>query len=147
MLHLFWKVLGTLVADFSLSCSKQAESIFLYISSYISIQHIDKNKYTEICDILVSSITNIHTNTYLCTQLYAYMFKCVCVYEHLSGIIFFSVALLFLFFLLISLLGRCTLELKISTKDYMESQTNSTHCQCVLYIFSLKISFLNLPTC
>lgn len=147
MLHLFWKVLGTLVADFSLSCSKQAESIFLYISSYISIQHIDKNKYTEICDIVVSSITNIHTNTYLCTYLYAYMFKCVCVYEHLSGIIFFSVALLFLFFLLISLLGRCTLELKISTKDYMESQTNSTHCQCVLYIFSLKISFLNLPTC
>lgn len=147
MLHLFWKVLGTLVADFSLSCSKQAESIFLYISSYISIQHIDKNKYTEICDIVVSSITNIHTNTYLCTYLYAYMFKCVYVYEHLSGIIFFSVALLFLFFLLISLLGRCTLELKISTKDYMESQTNSTHCQCVLYIFSLKISFLNLPTC
>ena len=47
------------------------------------------------------------------------MFKCVYVYEHLSGIIFFSVALLFLFFLLISLLGRCTLELKISTKDYM----------------------------
>lgn len=147
MLHLFWKVLGTLVADFSLSCSKQAESIFLYISSYISIQHIDKNKYTEICDIVVSSITNIHTNTYLCTYLYAYMFKCVYVYEHLSGIIFFFCCFIVPVFFVNFFTRKMHFRAQNQYKRLHESQTNSTHCQCVLYIFSLKICFLNLPTC